>query len=86
MINVLVVLPIASAESSGTMRQLASASCGVRQVPFLEIRSLSVARSMQVVNEVLAVAGVDKCTVNEKSIKIANGIDSQRNCVPGEIV
>ena len=59
-INVLVVLPIASAESSGTMRQLATASCGVRHVPFLEMRSLSVARSMQVVNEVFAVAGAEE--------------------------
>ena len=58
-INVLVVLPAVSAESSGTMRHLARASCGVRHVPFLEMRSLRVVRLMHVVSEVFAVAGVE---------------------------
>jgi hypothetical protein len=67
-----------SEESLGARRHFAIASCGVRQVPFLEMRSLSVVRSTHVVSDVTAVAGVDVLKVKVETITIAREIESQR--------
>lgn len=75
-----VVALFAREESLGARRHFAIASCGVRQVPFFEIRSLNVVRSIHVVNEVTAVAGVGVLKANVETITIASAIESQRKC------
>lgn len=75
-----VVAVFESAESLGARRHFAIASCGVRQVPVFEIRSLSVVRSIHVVSEVTAVAGVGVLKAKVETIAIAREIESQRNC------
>ena len=66
-----VVPPDASAESVGAMRHLAVASV-VRQVPVLEMRSLPLARSTQVITCAAgaAVAG-DRCAVIRENAQVA---------------
>ena len=75
-----VVALFAREESLGARRHFAIASCGVRHVPVFEIRSLNVVRSIQVVNEVTAVAGVGVLKANVETIAIASAIESQRKC------
>lgn len=78
MVKYFAVAVFESEESLGARRHFAMASCGVRQVPFLEMRSLSVVRSTHVVSDVTAVAGVDVLKVNVETIAIAREIESQR--------
>ena len=65
-------------ESLGARRHFAIASCGVRQVPFFEIRSLNVVRSIHEVSEVTAVAGVGVLKANVETNAIASALESQR--------
>lgn len=75
-----VVALFAREESLGAKRHFAIASCGVRQVPVFEIRSLNVVRSTHVVNEVTAIAGVGVLKANVETIAIASAIESHRKC------
>ena len=75
-----VVAVFESAESLGARRHFAIASCGVRHVPFFEIRSLNVVRSIHVVNEVTAIEGVGVLKAKVETIAIASAIESQRKC------
>jgi hypothetical protein len=78
MVKYFVVAVFESEESLGARRHFAIASCGVRQVPFLEMRSLSVVRSTHVVSDATAVAGVEVLKVNVETIAIVREIESQR--------
>jgi hypothetical protein len=78
MVKYFAVALFVSEESLGARCHFAIASCGVRQVPFFEIRSLRVTRSTHVVSDVTAVAGVDILKVNVETIAIAREIESQR--------
>ena len=73
-----VVALFAREESLGARRHFAIASCGVRQVPFFEIRSLNVVRSIHEVSEVTAVAGVGVLKANVETNAIASALESQR--------
>jgi hypothetical protein len=78
MVKYFVLTLFKSEESLGARRHFAIASCGVRQLPFLEMRSLSVVRSTHVVSDVTAVAGVEVLKVNVETIAIVREIESQR--------
>jgi hypothetical protein len=73
-----VVALFAREESLGARRHFAIASFGVRQVPFFEIRSLNVVRSIHEVSEVTAVAGVGVLKANVETNAIASALESQR--------
>jgi hypothetical protein len=66
------------AESLEARRHLATASCEVRQLPDLDMRSLSVFRSTHVVSGEVALAGVDTFTDKVETITITNAIDIRR--------
>jgi hypothetical protein len=71
-------LSLERAESLEARRHLATASCEVRQVPDLEIRSFSVFRSTHVVSGEVALAGVDVFTAKLETITITKAIDIRR--------
>ena len=71
-----------SEESLGARCHFAIASCGVRQVPFLEMRSLSVARFTHVVNVDGTLAWEGVLISRVERVLRTNAKTSQRRSLP----